>query len=1135
MTRRRLISLIAFAVLVAVLLGGGIYVRNLLLRQVSKRIQTYVRYSRIHLHVFPPGIVLDDIRTVSPSPYFSARQVTIELPLDSIFKSDKPLVVFVDQPVIRIRTGPKEAGEKGRPRTSLTLPFALAKLIVRNGEFDIGGGKFSYHAKGIQALLRQRGETYTLQANIKDNSLLLEPDRKPLEGKLSLLFESSGREVTVKKFAFSGPEVVVRANGSMTNLTNPEGRLRVTYRAKMEGIAGILGVPFDWGGRTEGEGEFTRLEKKINYASSFLSDDLLLNRVPLGRVRGRVEFAPGRGVRLDMNMLKGEAPAEFVRISYGSGRGRGELQGFHLDPILSYVSLPWPVLSPVWGNFTVDREQFVSNFEFRDEALTPEGDRYPFRGPVHFTWDRKKDVTFSSPRLETSFGQVELDGRIVIDRSMDISIKGRIDDVKSAREFTSLAIRQELAIPEIRGSGEADVLISGDYDSPEVKIDFNLSPAGFDRFNASAAEGTVVVANKTVRGEFRLNDPDLKGTVNLDSGQGRLNARIHLTDSSVQKVLTGLNIQLPLTGKASGDFEVDEEGENIEVKGTFSSSLMMLSGVELKEVTGKLGWNGDVLAFPELSFDLYEGKAGGSASIGFKSRTVEFDLSGQNINLALLSPSLAGRLSLDLKGKGSMGSEAARGNFSIKDLRFDSLQQMEAQGEVGVSLSEKTVGVRANGNFLPGENDFSVEARLPLVGDAFFVDAKGSFSNIDLLLPWKGAKGKLNYLAEVRGSASSPQITGGVDFQGSVLPFPEFAQAINDYSGLVIIKNNRASIRSFKGTLGGGELQGSGEITLGKGGIENLVFSVEGKDMVLSPFERTRALADASMTLIKNPRQFVLDGNFLIRRLVWRREISEKLTFYSAPYLETHRGPSFLDELNLNIHLKADDNAWVENSLGRIRCRFDLTLTGNVRSPILLGDIEAISGVFYFQDRTFQILRGRLSFFNPSSTEPYIDIKGETYVKDYRVTFTVTGTVSQLNPEFASSPPLPPEDVLALLSVGEAFKRPYSTETSYQMSTASLLSFTLTEEAQKRAQSLFSLDRFRIDPFLLGSSAEMTARLTLGKKISKDFFVYYSTNLTRQTEEIIRLEWDFSNEFSVVGTRNELGRYSVDVKIRKRF
>jgi hypothetical protein len=1136
MTRRRLTSLIAFGILVVILLGGSIYLRNFLLRQVSKRIQSYVSYSSIHLHIFPPAIVLEDIRTVSPSPFFSAKQVAVELPFDSVFKSDKPLVVFIDQPVVRISTGSKGAGNKGKSKASLSLPFALAKVMIRGGEFYYQGDRTSYEAKGIRVLLVQKGDAYSLQVEVKENSLLLEPNRKALQGKMSLLSVSNRTQVLVKKFAFSGPDVIVKAKGNLTNLSNPQGKLQVSYRAEMDALSGILGIPFDWEGRTEGEGELTRVQREIDYKTSFSSDTLVLNKVSLEKVRGQVEFVPNQGVKLDMNILRRSTPSEYVRISYGSGKATGILQGFHLDPILSYVSLPWPVLSAVWGNFTLDNSQLVADFEFKDESFVALPDKYPFRGPVHFTWDRQREVTFSSPRLETVFGQFGLDGKVITDRSVEVSINGEVDDVKSAREFTSLVLRTQLDIPEIRGRGEAEVLIKGDIHSPEVKIDFNLSPAGFDRFDASAAEGIVVLANQTVQGRFQLNDPTLKGEINLFSEKDNLKAQIHLTDSSVEKILTGLDLKLPLTGDASGDFDVKSEGEHLQVSGMFSSPLMRFSGWELKDAAGKLSWDGDIFSLSGLAFSLYGGRIEGSASVGFKSRGVEFDLTGEKIDLSLLTPGLAGLLSLNLKGSGVMGGEVASGPFSIKGLHYAFLQNMEAQGDVRLSLSEETLGINAGGNFLPGENDFSVGARIPLVGDELSVDVKGSFGNLDLLLPWKGAKGKLNYLAEVHGPSSSPQVTGGVDFQGSVLPFPEFAQAITDYSGLVIIQNNKASIRSFKGKLGGGDVEGSGEINLGHGGLESLYFGIEGKDMVLSPFERTRALADASLTLIKNPSRFTLDGNILIHRLLWRREIYERLSFSSSPYIQPQRGPSFLDDLNLNIHLKADDNAWMENSLGRIRGRLDLTLTGNVRSPIVLGDIEALGGIFYFQDRTFQVLRGRVSFFNPSSLEPYLDIKGETYVKDYRVTFTVTGLVTQLKPEFTSSPPLPPEDVLALLALGEAFKRSYSAETSTQLSTTSLLSFTLIEEAQKRAQSLFSLDRFRIDPFLMGTStSEMTALLTVGKKISKDFYIYYSASLTKQTEEIIRLEWDLSNELSIVGTRNELGRLSFDVKIRRRF
>jgi translocation and assembly module TamB len=69
----------------------------------------------------------------------------------------------------------------------------------------------------------------------------------------------------------------------------------------------------------------------------------------------------------------------------------------------------------------------------------------------------------------------------------------------------------------------------------------------------------------------------------------------------------------------------------------------------------------------------------------------------------------------------------------------------------------------------------------------------------------------------------------------------------------------------------------------------------------------------------------------------------------------------------------------------------------------------------------------------------------------------------------------------------------------------------------------------------MGSSAEMTARLTVGKKISRSLFFLYSTNLTTQREEIVRVEWEAGDDFSLVGMRDEIGRLSFDLKVRKRF
>ncbi|HUU37477.1 MAG TPA: translocation/assembly module TamB domain-containing protein [Candidatus Desulfaltia sp.] len=1135
MTKKRLGSLIAFAILVAVLLGGGIYLRNFLHSQVRKRIQSAFSYSRIHLHAFPPSLVLEDVRTVSPSPFFSARSVSVVLPFRSLFKNEKPLAVFIDQPVIRIIGAPEGAERKEKPGLSLALPFAIERGLIRGGEFYFADGKESFQLRGLKASLALKDDAFQIRAEAAESSLLLEPGRKPLEGKLELWLESRGNRLRLNKFVLSGRDAWIKAKGSLLGRLDPQGTLQVSLRADMDSIAKILGIPFDWGGRVEGEGELSRTRDEIRFVGDLGSGRLSLNRVPLEKVQGRVEYSSERGVRVQMNLLK-RSGAESVMIQAASGRVEGEVQGFHLEPILALSSLPWPVSSPAWGKFSLDDRELVADFDFRQTGSPVPPGKYPFTGPVHFSWDRKNEFRFSSPRLDSSFGRLDLDGRFVLGQAVDIAINGEVNDVKSAREFISLILRRDLSFPEIRGSGIASVTVGGALSDVRVGIKFALSPAGFDRYDVEAAEGLVNIQKNTVSGQFRVDDPNLRGEISLLNSPEGLDVGIELAEGDLERILSGLNLRLPLRGAGSGDFRIQLRDDVISVDGAFSSPLILFNTQELRAVTGKLTWDGTSIAFPELAFDIMGGRVKGSWRLGVKNEEMEIEAVGEKLDLSSLQPNLAGELSFTLKGGGRLGEdEIAAGGFIIDNLRWSPFPQISSRGDLRLRMSRERLGLSAKGHFSPGENDFSVDAEIPLVPGGLSIDIKGGFNNLDLLLPWRGAEGRVNYQVQIRGAPSSPRLNGVLEFQGPLLPFPQFPQAVTDYSGRINIEGGQFMIRSLKGKLGGGDIQGSGEVTLGRGGEVGINCAIEGKDLTLSPLERTRALTDASLRLIKDSRRFVLIGNFRVRRLSWRREIQEKFSFSSQPYPGARQKPGFFEDLTLDLRLKADDNAWMENSLGRFRGRFDLTITGNIKAPILLGTIETISGEAYFQDRRFQILRGRVSFFNPSLIEPYLDFRAETFVKDYRVTITLTGLARQLNPQFSSSPPLPPQDVLALLALGEAYRRQYRTETSSQLGTASLLSFTLTEAAQKRAEKLFSLDRFRIDPFLLGSSAEMTARLTIGKKISRDFFVYYSTNLTRQTEEIIRLEWDLSNEFSIVGTRNEIGRLSFDVKVRRRF
>ncbi len=1116
--------------LVASLLAGALVVgKNVFLRQAKKRIEASFAYSRLRLSYLPPSLVFEDVRTLDPAPFFSARKVTVGISYISILRREKPLTILIEGPVVRM------TDEPGPARKYWPLPFAVERGIVRDGEISVKLRSGLLRVRGLKALFSERGDAFSFQAVADEGSFT--PAAGPaFGGAVTLSISGKGREVTVHRTVIEGPGFVVKARGRLLNPGNPVLELRTFFDVETSLVAGLLKLPFVWKGRAEGSGLFTRSAGAISFRSDLSGPAIVLNGVPLGRVSGSVGIDGKGGGEVDLSLLDGEQAGAAVLVKFKGGRVEGRVDGARLDPIMSFVKIPWPVRSPAWGTFSIERNKLEAEGEFRDAREEFEHPLYPFRGKFRFAMDlQTQELSFSSPEIDSSFGRFEVQGGVRVGRDCDVDIRGEIKDVMQGRAFTSYILRKTFEFPEIRGRGTADIKIAGDFRSPRVTADFYCPQAGFARFDATSVEGNIEFLGNDVTGKFRLGDPDLKGEIGLAIAGARVEADLRLDDGEIERILPPLDIVLPLRGRASGAFKLVQQGLAIELKGTFSSPAIFFLGQPIRTCRGGLEWKDGTLRLTGLTGGFYGGAIAGDLALTFPRLGFDMDLSLKGLQLSEIKPGLEGTLDLGLKGRGVFGTDRPRGTFAIKGLTFTPVHDTEAGGEWTFGYAEDRIDLDFSGGFLPGGNEFRMTLDLPLHKDEITADIKGSFDDIDRLLPWKGAKGRLNYIGEVRGPRSAPLINGVVDLQGSLMPLPGFAHALTDYTGLALIKEGRITLRSFQGKLGGGDIRGAGTIDVGAKGVEAIDIRMDGTNMLLSPLSRTRALTNGWARLVKDARSFVLEGDLDVATLSWRRELTEKFAFSSVPYSQVPKEKGFFDDLALNLRLRAGGKARMENSLGWVNGKFDLTVTGNVRSPVVFGDIEAIDGEIYFQDRKFRVIRGRLSFFNPASFEPFLDFRGETYVKDYRVTFTLNGLVNGLKPEFTSSPPLPPEDVLALLALGESFRRTYSYDTATRLSTAYLLSFQIADQARKRAEGLFSLARFRLDPFIMGSSSEMSARLTVGRQLWRNLSILYSTNLTTQREEIVRMEWEISNDFSLVGMRNEWGRISLDVKVRKRF
>ncbi len=756
---RKLRPIAAVLVVGGLILAAGQFAKSYFLSQVRRRVEASFLFDELRVSFFPPALVLKNVRTKPPSEVFAARAVAVQISYLSLLKRDKPLVVFMDGPVLSLDDAIwRSAGKKRRPL--FPLPFSIERGLVKDGRIIFKNKDLILDLRKFRAVLKQKGSSFSCRGDWEDSLLRVVASGRELAGAGSLSLYGEGEEINVKKLALSGTELSLNAKGRIVGLNDPKLRLKVFVRLPADVPARIIGLPFVWSGRIEGKGDLLRDAKGFFCRAALASRDLVLNRVPLGRVSGNLEVGPKLTGRVEVNILSRESRLEFAAIDFEGDRVRGIVRNFGLEPIVSGFDIPWPVRSPFWGSFNAISQRVTADGEFRDEIQKPTGSRFHFNGPVSLTWDGKETLLFSTPEIRSSFAVVKAKGRLNVLKDCDIEIGGDVLDVRQTRRFLSLILRQTWTFPDIRGRGKARVRITGRSALPRVDAEVDLAPGGFDKFNARSVTGTAQVLGYRFQGRFAVKDPQFEGEVTVDADAEKYSTRLRADRARVETVLAGLEIPLPLKGEARGTFDISQKisDPDVTADGDFTATELSFLDQKLSDVSGRLGWANGTLSLKGLRFAVCRGEVQGDARLGILDHGFDLDIKGRGIDLAAFAPKLQGRLRFDCKGKGTFGTETAPGTFALEDVLIDPFPKTRAAGglEVNYDFSANVLGLKVKGNVEPGANDFDAECRIPFDQRPVDINLKGSFSNLELLVPFKGAQGKVNYLGEVRAEKGGP-------------------------------------------------------------------------------------------------------------------------------------------------------------------------------------------------------------------------------------------------------------------------------------------------------------------------------------------------------------------------------------------
>jgi translocation and assembly module TamB len=471
--------------------------------------------------------------------------------------------------------------------------------------------------------------------------------------------------------------------------------------------------------------------------------------------------------------------------------------------------------------------------------------------------------------------------------------------------------------------------------------------------------------------------------------------------------------------------------------------------------------------------------------------------------------------------------------------------KLRNQGPVRFTYAEKTIHIAplhmvGDGTDVTGQGaiDFTSKRELDLTADGQ-VDLRflGSI-NSDLT-----ASGLATVHMTVHGTLLDPRPNGTLQIKNGVINYAGLPSGLSEMTGSVTFTRDRAHIEELTAKTGGGTLDFKGEATSFNHQI-NFNVTATGKDVRLRYPPGVSSTADEQLNWVGNRSASTISGNIYVTKLA----VTPGFDFGS--YLERSRQSagiaptnSVLYNVKLDVAVRTAPELQMKTAVARLSGDADLRLRGSLARPSVLGRADILEGDATFNGIKFRLERGDITFANPVAIEPQVNLQATTHVRNYDLDLTVTGTPDRLNVNYRSEPPLPKSDIISLLALGrtseesEQLQQQSGQNALSDEATAMIINQAINQTVSSRLQKLFGASRIKIDPQGLATETNPTARgpqITIEQEFANNVSLTYSTNVSQSTQQIIEGEYFFTRNVSAVGTRDQNGVVSFDVRIRRR-
>jgi translocation and assembly module TamB len=452
--------------------------------------------------------------------------------------------------------------------------------------------------------------------------------------------------------------------------------------------------------------------------------------------------------------------------------------------------------------------------------------------------------------------------------------------------------------------------------------------------------------------------------------------------------------------------------------------------------------------------------------------------------------------------------------------------------------------------------------QLHLVGDGTDLTAHGSIQlsgargldlvadgHLDLRLlstfdPDFSAVGLVTMNLTVGGTVADPLPQGRLHLTNGSIAYAGLPSGLTELDGSLRFTRDQVHIETLTSRTGGGTLDLKGDATYVNQQL-NFNLSVTGNDVRLRYPPGVSSTADAELHWVGSRSASTVSGNISVNK------IAVTPGFDFSAYLERSRqfstvttANSPLNNVKLDIHVQTAPELQMRTAIARLSGDADLHIRGSIARPAVLGRADILEGQATFHGTRYTLERGDITFANPVAIEPQLNLQASTHVRNYDLNITITGTPDRgLSINYRSEPPLPKSDIIALLALGRtneesAQLQEQSGQSAFSdQATALILSQALNTTVSNRLQRLFGASNIKIDPQGLNTENNPISngpQITIEQEFVNHVSLTYSTNVSQSSEQIIQGEYYVNRNISAVGTRDQNGVVSFDLRVRSR-